>query len=44
MYGLKCIRSAIEKRAYELWEQRGGSAFDNWIQAEFEVMSWFRKN
>lgn len=41
-YGLKYIRLAIEKRAYELWEQYGGSDFDNWIQAELEVMSWFR--
>jgi len=31
------IRSMVEKKAYELWQQRGGgigSELDNWLEAE----------
>ena len=35
------IHQAIESRAFELFQQRGGkpgSAFDDWLQAEEEVL------
>lgn len=27
----------IAKRAYEIWQSRGGSEMDNWLQAEREL-------
>jgi hypothetical protein len=33
----KPSREAIAQRAHELHRARGGSAFDNWIQAEREL-------
>lgn len=28
---------AIQRRAFEIYQARGGSAFDNWLQAEREL-------
>jgi hypothetical protein len=31
------LPEAIRARAYALWKERGGSAMENWLQAEAEL-------
>jgi hypothetical protein len=40
------IRGLVERRAYEIWEERGGGdggALDDWLRAETEVSGTVRE-